>query len=136
MPPVSVNYLAVLACAVLSMVIGGAWFSPGLFGKTWMAGIGKTKEQLAADYKPVTMVWAFLSGAVMALTLAVVVGWAGADSWLDGARVGLYAGLGLVGMATGANLLFEGRSLKLYLVLALHDVVTLALMGAILGAWR
>jgi len=68
--------------------------------------------------------------------LAVIVGWAGADSWLDGARVGLYAGLGLVGMATGANLLFEGRSLKLYLVLALHDVVALALMGAILGAWR
>ncbi len=30
-----INYLAVLVCAVLSMVIGSIWYGP-LFGKKWM----------------------------------------------------------------------------------------------------
>lgn len=135
MTHVPVNYLAVLVCAIVSLLIGGFWFSGPLFGKAWLAGIGKTKEEAMADHRPTNIVWAFLAGFVMAWTLAMICGWADADTWLKGGRVGLYAGIGIAGMTTGTNLLFEGRSLKLYLNLALHDVVALAVMGAILGAW-
>ena len=33
---VEVNYVAVLAAAIASFVIGALWYSPMLFGKMWM----------------------------------------------------------------------------------------------------
>ena len=43
------NYLAVLAGAVISLAIGALWYSPPLFGNAWLALIGKTKEQAEQD---------------------------------------------------------------------------------------
>lgn len=37
-----INYLAVLVCGVLSMIIGSVWYGP-LFGKKWMEIIGATQ---------------------------------------------------------------------------------------------
>ena len=37
----SINYLAIAVCAVLSMVIGFIWYGP-LFGKQWMKVTGAT----------------------------------------------------------------------------------------------
>lgn len=34
-----VNFLAVLICAIISMIIGGIWYGP-LFGNLWMKGMG------------------------------------------------------------------------------------------------
>ena len=48
-----VNYLAILVCTVLSMVIGGTWYGP-LFGKKWMQLIGsdpKDKKAIAEMQK-------------------------------------------------------------------------------------
>lgn len=32
----NVNYLPIVVAAVVSMVLGGLWYSPLLFGKIWM----------------------------------------------------------------------------------------------------
>jgi len=45
---VTINYLAVFVCAVLSIVIGSVWYGP-LFGKKWMEFYGKkdaTREEI------------------------------------------------------------------------------------------
>lgn len=39
----TINYLAVLICSILSMVVGGIWYGP-LFGKQWMKVIGVTEK--------------------------------------------------------------------------------------------
>lgn len=39
MEPLSVNYAAIVAGAVLSMIVGAVWYGP-LFGKQWMDIIG------------------------------------------------------------------------------------------------
>jgi len=39
-----VNYLAVLACTVVAMILGSLWYSPVLFGNAWMKAIGLKKE--------------------------------------------------------------------------------------------
>jgi Na+/glutamate symporter len=55
MSQVDVNYLAILVCGVVFMVLGALWYSPILFGKKWMTFIGKSeeeiKEQSAGDWK-------------------------------------------------------------------------------------
>ncbi len=42
-----INYLAILACGVLSMVIGSIWYGP-LFGKKWMEICGVNADDLKA----------------------------------------------------------------------------------------
>ena len=32
----TINWLAVLVAGISSFVVGGIWYSPGLFGKAWM----------------------------------------------------------------------------------------------------
>ena len=39
MPAMSINYLAVLACAIVAMPVGFLWFGP-LFGKAWARHMG------------------------------------------------------------------------------------------------
>ena len=37
------NWLAILVATVAAFVLGGLWYGP-LFGKAWMAALGKTEE--------------------------------------------------------------------------------------------
>ena len=39
MPTITVNYIAVLVCAIAAMPVGFLWFGP-LFGKTWARHMG------------------------------------------------------------------------------------------------
>lgn len=41
----NVSWLAMLAGAALAHVIGWLWYSPGLFGRRWAAGLGKEYDQ-------------------------------------------------------------------------------------------
>ena len=49
MPHVEINFLAVLVCGVVSMIIGATWYGP-LFGKKWMKEEGSTEEELRKDF--------------------------------------------------------------------------------------
>ncbi|MFN3694309.1 MAG: DUF1761 domain-containing protein, partial [Ignavibacterium sp.] len=49
MNPVSINYLAVLVCGIISMVIGSLWYGP-LFSKLWMKQHGFTEEDLNKNF--------------------------------------------------------------------------------------
>ena len=40
----TINWLAVLVAGVSSFVVGGIWYSPGLFGKAWMKDNNFTEE--------------------------------------------------------------------------------------------
>ena len=39
-----VNWIAVLLCAVSSLVLGGIWYSPMLFAKPWQHAAGLSDE--------------------------------------------------------------------------------------------
>ena len=40
-----VNWLAVVLAALAGFVVGGIWYGP-LMGKSWMAAVGKTEDDL------------------------------------------------------------------------------------------
>lgn len=48
---ITVNYIAVLVSAVVSMAIGFAWYSPFVLGKPWMKLKGYTESSLKAEQK-------------------------------------------------------------------------------------
>ncbi len=41
-----INWWAVLVAGVSSFVVGGIWYSPGLFGKAWMKDNNFTEEEI------------------------------------------------------------------------------------------
>jgi hypothetical protein len=69
---------------------------------------------------------------IMAFVISVLIG-KDAD-WLTGLEKGAAIGFGLVALAFGVNYLFEGKSIKLWLINAGYNVVIFSLMGLIIGA--
>ena len=66
-----VNYLAVLLAALSSFMIGGLWYSPLLFPKSWMAANGQSEERLRSGNPAIVFGGAFLLNLVAAFVLAL-----------------------------------------------------------------
>lgn len=131
----SINYLAVIAAAVSTFLIGGVWYSPLLFRKPWMKANKLTEADLAKSHTGVIFGASFVFAIVMSINLAAFL--AGSDTTLSwGATAGLLTGLGWVALAIATVALFEHRSWTYVAINAGYWVVSFTVMGAILGAWR
>jgi hypothetical protein len=130
-----INYLAVLAAAVSAFVIGGLWYSPLLFNKTWMAANGFSEADVQKGSPGKIYGGAFVLTLVMAANLAAFLG--RPDTTLAwGATAGALTGAGWVLPGIGVVALFERRPLAYTLVNGGYWAVALTVMGAILGGWR
>jgi hypothetical protein len=109
------NVVAIVIAVIVSMALGSLWFSPVLFSKKWIEWEGHTAGQGMG------------SGGSLPT---------GTTTPLDGALIGLYAGIGFVAPAIFADHPFNNRRGALFLIVAGYPVVGLAIMGAILGALR
>jgi len=67
----SINYLAVLAAAVSTFVLGGLWYSPLLFGKAWMRANNFNDAEVQTFSKARMFGWSIVSSLVMAMNLAM-----------------------------------------------------------------
>jgi hypothetical protein len=130
-----VNYLAALVAMVAAMVIGAVYYMPAVAGRVWMNAIGKTPEDLKAANRPalyiVTAVLAFLQ----AVTISAVCGWAGADGVADGALIGLLLWIGMAVPVISVTFIFEGRKRINHLISGGYYLISLVVMGGIVGAW-
>ncbi len=129
-----INYLAVVAAAASTFLIGGLWYSPLLFYKPWMKANGFGENDVKGGQGKIFGL-AFLFSLVMAANLAAFL--AGPDTTVSwGATAGLLAGLGWVALGIAIVALFEHRPWSYILVNGGYFVVAFTVMGAILGAWR
>ena len=134
----SVNYMAVLAAAVASMVIGSIWYGP-LFGKKFMAAMGMDKwtpEHQAEMKKKMWMsyVGQFAASLVMFYVLAgIIVGFEQFGA-AKGAMSGLVMWFGFVLPLKIGDVAWGGNK-TLFWLESLNMLLTLLAAGAILGAW-
>ena len=130
-----INWFAVLAAAVSTFVLGGLWYSPALFGRTWMAVNNLNSEQLAKSNMAKIFGLSFVFALFMAANLAAFLAEPKTTAtW--GATAGFLAGFGWVGLGIATIALFERRSAKYVLINGGYMTVAFVLMGLILGAWR
>jgi hypothetical protein len=140
----SINWLAVLVAGISSFVLGGVWYSPGLFGKAWMTDSNLTEEDIKQGDKGkifgFTAVFSLLMAANLAMFLADGPATCPADcvqktdlTW--GATAGFLAGIWTF-CAIAIHSLFELKSWRLILINGGYSVFALVLMGAIIGLWR
>jgi hypothetical protein len=128
-----VNWLAVLAAAAASFVLGGAWYS-GLFAKPWQAAAGVSDEQMRGGNKPAMFSVAFLLALVQSAVFAMFLG--PNVTLMFGIGAGFAAGLGWVATGLAMTYVFEKRSVTLGLINGGYATLQFTLIGAILGAWH
>ncbi|GAB4134291.1 MAG: DUF1761 domain-containing protein [Ignavibacteriales bacterium] len=133
---VDINYLAVIVCAIISLVIGALWYGP-LFGKEWMKLVGKTEEELKKDFKPAkTFSLATVAHFFVALIISYFIDLFNAQTVVDGLRIALTAWVGFVAAPFYVNYLFERKPIKLLVINAGYNLVLLILFGIILVSWQ
>ncbi|MDX9880945.1 MAG: DUF1761 domain-containing protein [Prolixibacteraceae bacterium] len=132
----NLNYWAVFIAALSTFAVGGLWYSSILFGKRWMELNGFTKESLRENSRPMGTIMgtSFVASLLSAIVLAMFLG---AESNVGfGVFAGLMIGIFWIGTARLNNVLYENQKFGLFFIHAGYDVVSYAIMGAIIGGWH
>ncbi|MGR3812186.1 DUF1761 domain-containing protein [Jiulongibacter sp. NS-SX5] len=133
----NINFLAVLVGGILAFAFGSLWYSPVLFSNAWQKEVGLTED----DIKGANMAKIFGSSLVLMLvmSLGMAIMLKGHDdgeiNLMTGLMHGLYTGIMFVATSIGINILYQRRSIKLFLIDAGYQVIMLVIMGAVIGAW-
>ena len=130
----NLNWLAIIVAAVSAFMLGGLWYSPLMFVKRWMKETGITQESTKNANMLKLFGFSFILSCIASFFLAMFIG-AGAGGAF-GALAGFMAGFGWVLTFLGIIYLFESRSLALFLINAGYSVVSLTIMGFIIGIWQ
>ena len=130
----AVNWVAVLAAAVMGFVVGGIWYGP-IMGKKWMGAVGLSEEEIRSGNM------AAIYGGALAFSL--LASWTLAHTYASYAvnlsfsvkvltAVGIAAGFILP--AIGTNYLFSQKSKTLFFIDAGYWLLFYAAMGAVHAA--
>lgn len=135
---VSVNYLAVLLGAVLSMVVGSIWYGP-VFGKVFSKAMGmenvteeQKKEMMKGMWK--TYLMQFLASFLLFYVLAWVMSALNQLSLMGGLTAGFWVWLGFIMPVQFGRELWGGK-MTLFWLGAGNMLITTLVGGMIIGYW-
>lgn len=137
----TINFLAVLACGIWSMILGFIWYGP-LFGKKWMQIIGadaeskKEREEMQKSAGPLYGIQ-FVLSLFQAYVLAYyIAGWQDAS----GIENALWIWAAFVVPILAGNAMWNNDSKEIswarFLIQAGYQLLLFVSFGFILGTWR
>lgn len=128
---VDISWVAILVAAIVNMVLGALWYSPGVFGGTWMELMGKKKDDMKPSPGPLAGMF------VVALAIGYIfthfISYAGVTTFIGGMATGLWAGLGFTVLTSASGTFASGTSWKLWAINGGYWLVSLSIMGGILA---
>lgn len=133
-----INILAVIVAAIASMALGFLWYSEAVFGSAWRLLTDLTAEDIGNKDTAGMMknyILSTLGSFVMAIVLALAINYVEPGSILTGIEVGFWAWLGFVAPVQMTSVLFGKKPWKLYFLETGYFLVSLLVMGAIIGVW-
>lgn len=128
------NLLAVLAAGAAAFVIGSLWYTV-LFGKLWtkLAGI---KKQHKDPYMPVRFLVYLIGQLVMAFVLAHFLIFTNAVTYVEGLTIVFWLWLGFIAPITIGGVLWEKKSINLFVLNNAYNLIAMGVMSVILLAWN
>jgi hypothetical protein len=138
---ITINYLAVVVCAVLSMALGYVWYGP-LFGKKWMEIVGSKPDDIEARKKMQQTVWR-LYLTQFALTLFQVwvlayyiKGWQGAS----GLGNALWIWAAFIVPTIAGTAMWNNDNAKIswarFLIQGGYQLILFVIFGLVLETWK
>lgn len=136
-----IHFGAVVLAGVAAFVIGFLFHGP-LFGKIWMrlAKVHMTGKEKLSDMVP-QMIGNLIVNIVTAYALAVVYLFASNDAFITGTplHIGLVCGLlvwlGFLVTSSSIEVIWMGRSKKLWAFEAVSSLCVMLAMGVIIAVW-
>lgn len=131
------NLLGIIAGGLAYFFLGALWYMK-LFGKSWIAAIGRTREDFENVSPGAEMLLTLVGGIVTTAVLALVYEWAGGSTIFDGLVIGAIFGVGVAAMEglkpAVYNFDVRVRPWALYAVNGSYAVCGLTLAGAVYAA--
>lgn len=137
----SINILSVFVAAAVAFVLGFLFHGP-LSGKLWMklANIHSTGNEKMSDMYG-KMFWNFVVNVITASVMAMIFSLVftsslmGPATWFRGAIMGIWLWLGFLVTSSSIEVIWMGRSWRLWLFEAGCSLVVMATIGAIIASW-
>ena len=126
------NWWAIIVATIAAFALGALWYGP-VFGKAWVAALGKTEDEIQPSPEP------FIVSAVAALVTCIVVAalmqGLQMTGLITGIVFGLITGVGFIATSMASDSAFCGWGWKLWGIQAGYRVTYSALMGGVIGIW-
>ena len=134
------NFLAVLLATFVGFAIGGVWFGPKTFFPIWWKLMGKSPEENPGTESMgqvfgLTALGALVQASVLGLILPLIASANGGMDWFGGLATAALLGVGFSAATSISHKLFGGFGLKVWILEVGQDIVSLAAMGAVIGAF-
>ena len=135
-----INVLAVALATLAGFAIGAIWFGPKTFFPVWWKLLGKSPEQNPGTESMalvfgLTALGAVSQALVMGIVIPLIEQSVGGLDWFGGLATGALLGLGFSAATSLSHKLFGGFGLKVWILEAGQDIVSLAAMGAIIASF-
>ncbi len=140
-----INFAAVAVAALVPMIIGFAYFHPAVLGGAWMKANGFTPESVGKGPNPILYVVALGLSFLLSMWMCGNVTGPGQSTTPDGHSYvtfghgvvhGVINSIMVLLPVLGTLSIFEKRGWNWVFVNLGYWIVTLAVMGGILSAWR
>ncbi len=127
--------IGVVLSVIASIVVGGFWYSPLLFGPLWMREVGLTEEKMnnmsTTPMQAITI--AIVLGAVFAVLINVFFTWIGVRTIAQGTLLAVLCCMTFFVVPYLIHSVFEDTSKKAWVIYASHELLLSAAIGAIVS---
>jgi hypothetical protein len=133
---VQVNWLAIVLATLSTMVIGSVWYTPKVFGKRWMELTKVKPTGKMSDAYPaiaVTVVVSFVTAYVLAHIAYMAHAFFQHSFVEDSLTTAFWLWLGFTAARFVTHDAFEMRPWQLTVINVVHELVTILVMGLIIG---
>lgn len=133
---VHISWLAVALATLSTMIVGSVWYTPKVFGNTWMklAKISPKKQASSAVAPMITtLIMSFITAYVLAHVTFLAHHFFGNSLMQDALSTAFWAWLGFTATRFVAHDAFDGRPKMLTVLNISHEFVTFMVMGFIIG---
>ena len=130
---VQVNWIAVVLCAIFSLLFGALWYGP-LFGKFWLKVIGKKQDEIQRSAS--MYILPFLAGLISAYILAVLIEGLAITLWWQGMLMGVIVWIGIGATATFTTGTFEDSPRGAWMLFLLYQFIVYAVEGIVFVVWK
>jgi hypothetical protein len=134
----TINYIAVILATISSMVVGFVWYTPRVFGNTWMRLTGVVAQgNMSNAARPiiVTVIVSFITAWVLAGAVDISFHFYGGSYLVNSLFTALILWAGFTAARFVTHDQFDRRPWQLTLLNCAHELVTLLVMALIIGVW-
>lgn len=127
-----INWIAVIIAAVASMVVGFVYYMPSVMGARWQKLMGR--DMTGSSGAMMSYAYTAVAALVAAFVVAQFIHWSDSYTLVDGAFLGAVGWLGFTATASFSDYVFSGRPWALFSITNGYQLISFAVMGAIIGA--